>query len=94
MDPWVWNKIGLELVEINIEGTIKAQGCCDGRDDLGNQPVQIRVCWSGDLKMDTTKVIYGLIVNQEGHITVFQSCVGIEQSIVGLDNCSCNLSKP
>ena len=33
MDTWVWNQIGLELIEINIEGAIETEGGSDGRDN-------------------------------------------------------------
>jgi hypothetical protein len=33
MDTWVRHQVGLELVEINVEGTIEAQGGGDGRDN-------------------------------------------------------------
>lgn len=33
MDTWVWDQVGLELVEIDVEGTVEAEGCGDGGDD-------------------------------------------------------------
>jgi hypothetical protein len=33
MNTWVWNQVGLELVEINVEGTIKTKGRGDGGDN-------------------------------------------------------------
>jgi len=33
MDTWVWNQVGLELVEINVKGTIEAEGGSDGGDN-------------------------------------------------------------
>ena len=30
VDTWVWNQVSLELVEINIEGTIESEGCSYG----------------------------------------------------------------
>ena len=34
-----WHQIGLELVQINVEGSIKSERSSDAGDDLGNQPV-------------------------------------------------------
>jgi hypothetical protein len=33
VDTWVWHKIGLELVEIDVQGTVETKGCGDGGDD-------------------------------------------------------------
>lgn len=33
VDTWVWDKVGLELVEINVERAVKAERGGDGGDD-------------------------------------------------------------
>lgn len=33
VDTGVWHKVGLELVEIDVQGTVEAERCGDGRDD-------------------------------------------------------------
>jgi hypothetical protein len=33
VDTWVWDQVGLELVEINVEGTIETEGGGDGGDN-------------------------------------------------------------
>jgi hypothetical protein len=33
MDTWVWDQVGLELVEINVEGAVESEGSSDGRDN-------------------------------------------------------------
>jgi hypothetical protein len=33
VDTWVWDQVGLELVEINVERTIETKGRGDGRDN-------------------------------------------------------------
>merc|ERR1712227_1179519 len=38
--------VGLELCQVNIEGTIKTQGSSDGRDNLANEPVEVGVSWA------------------------------------------------
>jgi len=35
------NKVGLELVQIDIQRTVKAKGCCDRRYDLCNEAIQV-----------------------------------------------------
>ena len=49
VDAWVWHQVRLELCDVNIESTIEAQGSCEGRDDLGQQTVQVGVGWALDV---------------------------------------------
>ena len=49
MDPWVGDQVGLELCEVHIQGSIKAEGSSDGGDNLTNQAVQIGI--SGTLNV-------------------------------------------
>ena len=43
VDTRVGHQVGLELSQIDVEGTIEAQGGGDGGHDLRNQPVQVGV---------------------------------------------------
>lgn len=36
-----WNKVSLKLIQVNIEGAIKAEGHGDGQGNLHNQSVQV-----------------------------------------------------
>ena len=38
VDTWVRYQVGLELCQIDIQGTIESQGGCDGAHDLADQP--------------------------------------------------------
>ena len=49
MDPGVGHQVGLELVEVDVEGAIEPQQGCDGRDDLADQPVEVGVTWPLDV---------------------------------------------
>jgi len=33
MDTWVWHQVGLELVQINVEGSVETERSGDGRDN-------------------------------------------------------------
>merc|ERR1712054_650631 len=35
VDSWVWHQVGLELSNIDVEGTIESEGGSQGRDNLG-----------------------------------------------------------
>ena len=40
VNSWVGHQVGLELVQIDVQGAIEPQGSRDGRDDLADQPDQ------------------------------------------------------
>ena len=61
------NKVSLELIQVDIEGAIKAEGRGDGRHDLRNQSVQVckaRLC---NVEAILADVVDSFIVNLEGH---------------------------
>ena len=63
MDPGVRHQVGLEFSQINIQGTIETERSSDGGDNLTNEPVEVGVGWSLDVKVPTADVIDGFIVN-------------------------------
>jgi len=43
MNPGEGNQVGLELVQVDVEGSVESKRSGDGRDDLSDQPVQVVV---------------------------------------------------
>ena len=43
VDPRVGNQVGLELIEVNIEGSVKPETGRDGGDDLSYEAVEVGV---------------------------------------------------
>lgn len=68
MDSGIWHQVGLELSQVDIESTIKAQGCRNGGDDLADKPVQVGVGWPLDVQVATADVIDCLVVHHEGTV--------------------------
>ncbi len=62
------DKVGLELVQVDVEGTVKAQRRCDGRDNLRNQPVQVREAGLGDVEAMLADVVDSLIIHLNSYI--------------------------
>jgi hypothetical protein len=61
------NKVSLKLVQVDIEGAIKAEGRGNGRDDLRDQSVQVckaRLC---DVEAILANVVDSFIVNLNSH---------------------------
>lgn len=80
------DEVGLELVEIDIQRTVKTEGGGDGRHDLGDESVQVLEVGAGNVERTTADVVDGLVVNEESAVRVLNGRVGGEHSIVGLDN--------
>ena len=86
MDSWVWHQVGLELSNINIEGTIESEGSGQGRDSLGNESVQVGVGWSLDIEVSSADIVNGLVIKDNGNIGVLQKGMSGEHGVVWLDN--------
>ena len=86
MNPGVWHQIGLELVEVNIKSTIKAERGSNGRDNLTNQTIQIGVSWPFNIQITAANIVNSLVVNHESTIRMIQSGVGGQNRVVGLNN--------
>jgi hypothetical protein len=70
VDSWIRNQVRLELVQIDVQGTIKTKRGCDRRDDLGDQAVQVLERGARDVEVTAAYVINGLVVNQERAVRV------------------------
>ena len=86
MDAGVRDQVGLELVQIDVQGAVEAQRRGDGRDDLGDQAVEVLVARPGNVQIPAADVVDGLVVNQEGAVRVLDGAVGGQDGVVGLDN--------
>ncbi len=91
MDTGVRHKVGLELGDINVEGTIETEGGSQGGDDLCDESVKVGVSGSLDIKVATADIIDCLIVKHNSHISMFEEGVRREDRVVGLNNCSRDL---
>ena len=56
-------KIGLELIQIDVEGSVKAQGRRDGRDNLCDQTIQVSEARLGHVEAVLADVIDSLIIH-------------------------------
>merc|ERR1719158_423809 len=84
MDAGVGNQIGLKLVEVHVESTIKSQGGGNRADDLGDQSVKVGVGGPLNIKVSAADIVDCLVVHHECAVTVLESSVGAEGGIVRL----------
>lgn len=80
----VGNQVGLEFIEVDIEGTIEAQGRGDGADDLGNQAIQMLIRGPRDVEVAAANFVDSLVVDEESAVGVLDSAVGRQDCIVRL----------
>jgi len=86
VDTWVWHEVGLELGEVNVEGTVESERGGDRGHNLGNQPVEVGVGWSLNVEVSSADVVDGFVVDHEGTVGVLQGGVGGQDRVVGLNN--------
>merc|ERR1719198_1855611 len=86
MDTRVRDQVGLELGNIDVQGTIEAEGGGQGGDDLGDEPVEVGVGGALNVEVAAADVIDSLVVKHDGNIGVLKEGVGGEHGVVGLDD--------
>ena len=86
MDTRIWDQVSLELSNIDVQGTIESERRGEGRDDLGNQSVQVGVGGTLDVQVTTADVVQSLVIDLVGDVGVLQERVHTEHGVVGLDN--------
>lgn len=88
VDTRIRDQIGLELVQIDVKRTVKAQRRGDRADDLGDQAVEVLVARAGNVKVATADVVDGLVVDEEGAVGVLDGAVGRQDGVVRLNDSS------
>jgi len=91
VDSGVRHQVGLELGDVHVQGTVETEGGGQGRDDLGDQSVEVGVGRSLDVQVASANVLDGFVVQDDCDISVFQEGVGGEHAVVGLDHSSGDL---
>jgi len=88
VDSGVRHQVGLELSHIDVEGAVEPKRGSEGRDDLGDESVQVGVGRSLDVQVSSADVVDSLVVKHDGNISMFQKGVGGEDGVVRFNNCS------
>jgi len=88
VDTRVWHQVGLELVQVDVQGTVESERRGDRGDDLSDETVQVLVGGTGDVEVAAANVVDSLVVDQEGTVGVLDGGVGGENSVVRLNDSS------
>lgn len=86
VDSGVRNQVGLELVQVDVQGTVESQRTRNRAHHLSNQTVEVLEGRAGDIKVTAADIIDGFIVNEESAVRVLNGAVGRENCIVRLNN--------
>lgn len=57
MDSRERNQIGLELVQVDVQGSIESERGSDGRNNLSNETVEVGEGRRGDAEVSSTNVV-------------------------------------
>jgi len=69
------HQIGLEFREIDVKRAVESQRRRNGRADLSQQTIQVRVSRTLDVQVTSADVVEGLVIDEEGDVTMLQSGV-------------------
>ena len=86
VDTWVGHQVGLELSQVDVEGTVESQRSSDGADNLTDQPVQVGVGWSLNVQVSSADIVDGFVVYHESAVRVLQGGMGGQNGVVWLDD--------
>jgi hypothetical protein len=57
MDSGERNQIGLELVQVDVQGTVESKRGSDGRHNLSNETIEVGEGGRGDAKVSSTDIV-------------------------------------
>ena len=76
------NQVGLELVQVDIEGTIETQGSSDRGDNLSDETVEVGEAWGSDVETLLANVVNSLVVDHERAVGMLQGGVSRQNRVV------------
>ena len=82
MDSWVGHQVGLELSNINVQGTIESEGGSQRGDNLGNESVQVGVGGSFNIQVSSADIVDSFVIEHDCDISVLQEGVSGEHRVV------------
>ena len=84
VDARIRHQVGLELGQIDVEGTIETKRSSQGRHHLGDQSVEVGVGGALDVQVASAHIVQSLVIKAEGAVGVLQQGVGGQHVVVRL----------
>ena len=63
MDTRERNQVGLELIQINVQGSIKSEGGGDGRDDLSDETVEVSEAGVSNVQVLLADIVDSFVID-------------------------------
>jgi len=82
----VGDEVGLEFGDIDVKGSVESKGSGEGRDNLGDESVQVGVGGSLDVELSSADIVDGFVVEHDGDVGVLKKGVGGKDTVVGFNN--------
>jgi hypothetical protein len=86
VDTRIRHQVGLELSNIDVEGSIKTKRSSQGGDNLGNETVQVGVGGSFDIQTTSADVVHSFVIKHDSDVSVLEERVGRQDRVVWFDN--------
>merc|ERR1719281_2347587 len=86
VDTGVRDEVGLELSDVDVEGTIEAEGSGQGGDDLSDEAVEVGVGGALDVEGTAADVVDGFVVEHDGDVSMLEERVGGQHGVVRLND--------
>jgi len=62
MDSGIWDQVGLEFSNIDVQSTIESEWGSQWWNDLGDKSVQVGVGWSFNIEISSADIIDGFVI--------------------------------
>ena len=82
----IWYKVGLKLIQIDIQSAIKPETRSDRANNLRHQAVQMLESRTWNIQITAAYVVHGFIIHEKGAIRVLDGTMCRQDSVVWFDN--------
>lgn len=86
VDTRVWHKVSLELVQVDVEGSIESERSSDGRHNLSDKTVKVVIARTLDTEVAAADIVDSFVVDHEAAVGVLQGGVCSKNGVVWLND--------
>mmetsp|Transcript_27488 Transcript_27488/g.66757 ORF Transcript_27488/g.66757 Transcript_27488/m.66757 type:complete len:285 (+) Transcript_27488:726-1580(+) len=93
MNSGVGHQSGLEIIQIDIEGTFETKTSSQSRSDLSNESVQVLVRRTFNVQVATADIVKSLVIQAKSTVGMLQKGMSRQDRVVWFYNSSRNLRR-
>jgi hypothetical protein len=90
MDARIGDEVRLKFGDIHVQSTIETERSSEGRNDLGDETVEVGVGRTLNVEVATAYIVKRLVVKAKGAVGVLQKGMGRKDGVVRLNDSSGN----